>query len=423
VTYFSIKNGLMKFLAAALLNLLIWAGNAAGQAPFIVGVCTHFGQNKGDVQANLSLIQQLGVQSVRDEVFWQGVEHERGRYAIPKNSELFVNAIVAKGLKPLLALDYGNPLYDHGDKPTSDEAIEGYARYAEFVVRHFQGKVTMYEVWNEWNGGVGKTTPGTAAAYVKLLKMVYPRLKAIDPNLIIIAGAVSGGGVRGPWLREMLEAGAMQAADAISFHQYIFSSKGVGKLPETLRDNINRVEDLARSYNGNRDVPLLLTETGWPTNTGASSTSLQEAGDLAAQTVLLLRSLPFLGGVWFYDFQDDGTDPEKTEHNFGLVHIDLTPKPGFVQVATVNRWMQGAQFVSQPKLTDTSVDSVEFKLPNGQQGVALWKIGPGSSRACVKGGNAAQTASGASPSRASGSCDVEVTQTPSWITGTKLDIH
>ena len=421
--HFSAHKALMKLLGALLLSFFVLAGNAAGQAPFIVGVCTHFGQNKGDVQANLNLIQQLGVQSVRDEVFWQGVEHEKGHYAIPKNSELFVNAIVARGLKPLLSLDYGNPLYDRGDKPISDEAIEGYARYAEFVVRHFQGKVTMYEVWNEWNGGVGKTTPGTAATYVKVLKIVYPRLKAIDPNLIIIAGAVSGGGVRGPWLREMLEAGAMQAADAISFHQYIFSSNGIGKLPETLRDNINRVEELARSYNNNRDVPLLLTETGWPTNTGASSTSLQESGDLAAQTVLLLRSLPFLGGVWWYDFQDDGTNPEKTEDNFGLVHIDLTPKPGFVQLATVNRWMMGAQFTSQPKFSDPAIDSVEFKLANGQQGVALWRIGAGSSRACVKGGNSTQMASGISPSRASGSCDVEVTQTPVWITGTKLEIQ
>jgi len=413
----------VRSFALLLLSLAILAGIATAQTPFVVGVCTHFGQNKGDVQANLSLIQQLGAQSVRDEVFWQGVEHEKHHYAIPKNSEIYVNAIVAKGLKPLLSLDYGNSLYDHGDKPISDEAIEGYARYAEFVVRHFQGKVSMYEIWNEWNGGVGKTTPGTAVTYVKLLKVVYPRLKAIDPNLTIIAGAVSGGGIRGPWFKEMLEAGALQAADAISFHQYIFSSKGVGKLPETLRDNINRVEDLARSYNDNRDVPLLLTETGWPTSTGASGTSPQESGDLASQTVLLLRSLPFLGGVWFYDFQDDGSNPEKTEDNFGIVHVDLTPKPGFIQIATVNRWLAGAQFVLQPKLADPAIDSIEFKLPNGRQGLALWRVGPGSSRVCINGADTAQMASGVSPSQAASSCDLEVTQTPTWFTGTKLEIH
>src|ERR1700749_2272870 len=136
-TYRRMKWHLVKS-QTVLLGLLIFAGLASGQQSFVVGVCTHFGQNKGDVQANLSLIQQLGVGSIRDEVFWQGVEHERGHYPIPRNSDYFVNAAAAAGLKPLLSLDYGNPLYDRGDKPTSDEAIEAYARYAEFVVRHFQ---------------------------------------------------------------------------------------------------------------------------------------------------------------------------------------------------------------------------------------------------------------------------------------------
>jgi hypothetical protein len=408
---------------AVLLGSLIFAGMAVAQQSFVVGVCTHFGQNKGDVQANLNLIQQLGVNSIRDEVFWQGVEPERGHYAIPRNSEYFVNAAAAAGLKPLLSLDYGNPLYDRADKPTSDEAIEAYARYAEFVVRHFQGKVSMYEIWNEWNGGVGKTTPGTPEAYVKLLKIVYPRLKAIDPKLVIIAGAVSGGGVRGPWLKQMLDAGALQSADAISFHQYIFSSNGPGKLPETLLQNIAKVEELIRTYNNNQDFPLFLTETGWPTNTGKSATSLQEAGDLAAQTVLLTHSLSYLQGMWWYDFQDDGLNPEKTEDNFGLVHIDLTPKPGFVAIRSVMRWLQGADFTSLLKISDSTVHGVEFRLPDGQTGVAMWKFGPGSSRVRVNGANTLQTALANSPSSAGSSTQIEVTQTPVWLTGSSLQIQ
>ncbi|MGA2427013.1 MAG: cellulase family glycosylhydrolase [Candidatus Acidiferrum sp.] len=413
----------MRLMFVLFLSLMSLIGLAAGQQPFVVGVCTHFGQNKGDVQANLSLIQQMSVSAIRDEVFWQGVERQKGQYAIPKNSEYFVTTSVAKGLKPLLVLDYGNPLYDHGDKPTSDEAIEGYARYAEFVVRHFQGQVSMYEIWNEWNGGVGKTTPGTPEAYVKLLKVVYPRLKAIDHNLVIIAGAVSGGGVRGPWLRQMLEAGALQASDAVSFHQYIFSSKGIGKLPETLEGNINRVEEMVRSFNGNRDFPLYLTETGWPTNTGPSGTTLQEAGDLAAQTVLLLRSIPALKGMWWYDFQDDGPKADSTEDNFGLVHLDLTPKPAFFAVSAVMRWMEGAQFTSRLKTSDASIDGVEFQLPDGQQGLAIWRLGPGSSRVQVKGASATQTIQDTSPSKTSNSTEIELTASPVWFTGISLQLH
>jgi polysaccharide biosynthesis protein PslG len=413
----------MRLALSFFLNFVTFVGIAAGQQPFVVGVCTHFGQNKGDVQANLNLIQQSGVNAIRDEVFWQGVEHQKGQYTIPRNSEYFVTASVAKGLKPLLSLDYGNPLYDHGDKPTSDEAIEGYARYSEFVVRHFKGQVSMYEIWNEWNGGVGKTTPGTAEAYVKLLRVVYPRLKAIDPNLVIIAGAVSGGGVRGPWLRQMLDAGALHASDAISFHQYIFSSKGTSRQPETLVDNINRVEEMVKGYNDNRDFPIYLTETGWPTNTGPSGTTPEEAGNFAAQTVLLMRTMAFVKGVWWYDFQDDGPKADNTEHNFGLVHLDLTPKPGFFALSAVTHWIDGAEFSSRLQNSDASVDGVEFRLPNGQQGIAIWRRGPGSSRVEVKGASAINTLKNGPPTKASSPLDIEPNETPMWVTGNKLELH
>jgi hypothetical protein len=56
------------------------------------------------VQANLGLIQQMGATSIRDEVHWSSVERQKGQYAIPANSENFVNASLAKGIKPLQRL-------------------------------------------------------------------------------------------------------------------------------------------------------------------------------------------------------------------------------------------------------------------------------------------------------------------------------
>src|SRR5262249_3639316 len=256
------------------------------EQPFKMGVVTHFGQNKGNIEANLNLIQQMGASSIRDEVFWASVEHQKGQYAIPANAEQFVTASLARGIKPLLTLDYGNPLYDGGDKPISDAAVEGYAKYAEFVVSHFKGRVSSYEIWNEWNGSVGKTTPGTAETYVRLLKVVYPRLKAIDPNVVVIGGAVAGGGITDGWFNAMLDAGALSAADAISVHQYIFGSTGFNRTPERLLAKIGAIQNTLRSYNNGQDVPLYLTETGWPTTSGGISPN--EAGDFNAETMFLV---------------------------------------------------------------------------------------------------------------------------------------
>ena len=401
-----------------------WGIPAHGQV-FLIGLSTHFGQNKGDVQANLNLIHQSGANSIRDEVFWQGVEHQRGQYAIPKNSEYYVTSSVALGLQPLLSLDYGNPLYDHGDKPTSDEAIEGYARYAEFVARHFKGRVSMYEIWNEWDGGVGKTTPGTPQAYVKLLKVVYPRLKKIDPNLVIVAGGISGGGVRGPFLREILELGALSSADGLSFHQYIFSSKGNRRTPEALIDNINGVEELVRSYNGNKQFPLYLTETGWPTHSGPGGTSAEEAGNFLARTMLLARTLPFLRGVWWYDFKDDGPNPERTEDNFGLVRTDLSPKPGFLALSAVTRWINETESFSQVKMSDPAISAVKFNTADGHEAIAIWKRGSGRSRVRIMGVSAIQALQDRSPTPGTllDPLDLELQEVPILVTGRKLDLQ
>src|SRR5262245_5852396 len=78
-------------------------------SPFIVGVCTHFSQGKGLLDANLSLIRQAGVTSIRDEVGWRGVEREKGALKMPEEWDTFVRRSAASGAQPMLILDYGNP--------------------------------------------------------------------------------------------------------------------------------------------------------------------------------------------------------------------------------------------------------------------------------------------------------------------------
>src|SRR5450759_96083 len=180
-------------------NWLMWMAllPAAGTAadPFVVGACTHFGQGKGLLKAKLSMMRQAGISSFRDEVGWRAIEKTKGQYEMPAAWDEFVDQGRKAGSEPLLILDYGNPLYDSGDKPRSAEAIEAFTKYAEFVVRHFQGRVKLYEVWNEWDIAIGSRTPGSADDYAALLKAVYSRIKAVDPSITVFGGAPTPGGV------------------------------------------------------------------------------------------------------------------------------------------------------------------------------------------------------------------------------------
>jgi polysaccharide biosynthesis protein PslG len=397
------------------------------QQLFTTGVVTHFGQDAGNVDANTSLIQAMGATTIRDEVYWKEVEHSKGSYALPSFANPWVNAAVSKGLKPLITLDYGNPLYDNGDKPTTPDAIEAFAAYAEFIATQFKGRVMMYEVWNEWDRTTGGTTAGTPQSYVNLLKVVYPRLKAVDPNIIVLGGGISAGAILSPWFGEMLQAGALKSADAISIHEYIFTSTGSGRTPETLITKLQGVETTMRTYNGNQDFPLYLTETGWPTNTGAQGTTLAEAGDFNAETTLLLASLPYLKGIWWYDFQDNGSVANYTEDNFGLVHVNLSPKPGYYALMDTIAWMAGAKFSARMTTSDPTVDGIKLTLSNGQQAMALWRIGAGSSSVEVTGSESTQSinanVAGTTTFAIKSPQVQDLTESPVWFVGDSLGLQ
>src|SRR5438067_8143033 len=161
--------------ATALLLANGWLLNASAAADgFIAGIGTHVTSDQG-----LSLIREAGISWLRDDIAWEQVEREKGVFVMPERYERYVDESLRRGIKPLLILCYGNKLYDGGSYPISDEALEAYTRFAEFVVTHFKDRVQLFEIWNEWNIGVGmppETQPGKADCYVALLRKVYPRL-------------------------------------------------------------------------------------------------------------------------------------------------------------------------------------------------------------------------------------------------------
>ena len=359
---------------------LVWMAllPATGVAadPFVVGACTHFGQNKGLLKANFSMMRQAGISSFRDEVGWRGIEKTKGEYQMPPAWDEFVDEGRKAGLEPLLILDYGNPLYDNGDKPRSPEAIEGFIRYAEFVVRHFKGRVKWYEVWNEWDITLGSKTPGSADDYAALLKGVYPRIKAVDPSITVFGGAPTPGGVKNGWLEHLLGKGALPFLDALSIHTYTYSETGRPRLPEAWAEWMAQVESLAQKYSGGKPVPLEITETGWPTEIDRRGTPPGVTGAYLARLFLLARTMPFVKGIWWYDFQDDGWGATYNENNFGIVRPDLTPKPAWFAMAAVAGVVSHAEYLGAIETGDPDVRVLRFREPDGVETWALWSAHP-----------------------------------------------
>jgi hypothetical protein len=275
----------------------------------------------------MRVLAQMGVDSIRDHAVWKWCEAKPGTIEVPAAYLAFVDRAREHGLSLLDILCYNNPAYDGGGYPRSPEAIAGYVRYAETVVTALKGRCTRYQIWNEWDGGCGMPDAlhgtGDAQSYINLLAAVYPRIKAIDPDAIVIANSVCTGDA---FLRSLLDLGLLKHCDAVALHTYNYSRE---RTPEAWHARMVGVDAFLRAANDGKAVPLYLTEMGWPTHINRSGSTPETESINLQRLYLLARTLPWIQGIWWYEFRDGGWDPAYNENNFGLVRNDLTPKPGY----------------------------------------------------------------------------------------------
>lgn len=314
------------FLSAALL----FSGVSSGADDFIVGV------NASSRDGNVAMVsaQALGATSVRADVPWKDVELSPGVYKIPKWVEDTVSQAISRKIEPLLILDYGNPLYGN-DKPVTGGQVDAFRRYAVYVVSHFRGKVRGYELWNEWNSNVGNTTPMGADKYIDFAKGVLPALRAADPDAKFISAGPSGGGVRDGWLKTFIVLKGFTIFDGVALHPYNWNLAGAGR-PEDAIDSIDAIESVAREYNDGKDVPLYVTEMGWPSHVGNSGRDPAAVANYLSRFYLLASCRRFVKGVWWYGLRDQGDDRTYSEHNFGLLDTSLRVKKSGVVLRNIS---------------------------------------------------------------------------------------
>jgi polysaccharide biosynthesis protein PslG len=303
----------------------------ADAAPFQFGACVHLALGRSNATAVVSALRQAGFDSFRDDVFWGPMETQRGVLQFPQSfGELdrAVSAMRQAGGRPVLILDYGNKFYDNGGLVVTDEALDAFERYVRYVVRHFGNRVDQYEVWNEWNTGFGsnpKQSTGDPVAYYRLLKRVYQAVKSENPHAAVIGGAVAGTDLR--WSKALFQAGGLNYLDAFSVHSYTLFH--LHSNPEVAIRILDLLRQAMRDSSPQREIPVFVTEMGWPTNIGNLGVSEDQAAGYLVRFLALVSARPWIAGVWWYDLIDDGQSDSDAEQRFGLLHTGLTPKPAY----------------------------------------------------------------------------------------------
>lgn len=264
-------------------------------------------------------LQQLGAKNVRIDVLWDEVEKEKGRYDFALYDPV-VSELYRRGMKTLMILCYGNPIYGMAKNagPTSDEQRSAFLSFASAVVGRYKDKNISVEIWNEPNLDTA-WSPNDPAQYARFANAVAAKVREIGPGIPIVTGGLSSIGDL-DWMSRMLDAGASQGADAIGWHPYTSAA------PESILPNLYMIRSLIAQKTG-RSMPVWNTEWGYPSAWyGTGDVARRTQAKLVVRQALTnaLSGLPFNS---YYDLYDDGTNPSEQEQTFGLYDASGSAKP------------------------------------------------------------------------------------------------
>lgn len=337
-----------------------------------VGVQTHYAQGKGKLPDNLELAQRAGAGFIRDEIYWGTIEKSKGVYFFSPNYDDYINKALQLGLKPLIILDYGNSLYG-GGAPTTAEQLAAWRGYVRAVVQRYR-QVKHWEIWNEFNGGMGLSVQQKlwsvqekAQHYTVLLEEAAKVIREIDSDATIIGCATAGVDLQ--FISAVLDCGGLAWMDAISIHPYCYPAS-----PEDadLVGGVRSVRNLIAAKGG--EHPIWITEIGWPTHITQRGVTEQTQAIYLARMYTLLVASGMVETIFWYDLQDDGTDPNYNEHNFGLVRYDLSPKSGYTALGIISRSLWGITRVTKLSEGRDGLWHYSFTSPAGPVQI-LWSTG------------------------------------------------
>jgi len=370
----NLRNAFAAFIFTAFFTTALNAQIPPLIFPEGVGVNIHFTRGH---EKDLDMIADAGFRFIRMDFGWSSIERKKGEYDWSAYEELTAN-LEKRGLGAIYILDYSNPLYEETYEvteggnvrkelraPQKPESIAAFARWAGAAASHFKGKKIIWEIWNEPNIFFWRPKPDVHQ-YIALAKATIKEIRKADPNAKIIAPASS----EFPWgfLEEMFKAGLIEELDAISVHPYR------SRPPETVVADYQKLRAMVEKYASpaKKNIPIISGEWGYATHNKGIPLELQAAYIVRQQLINLMSGVPL--SIW-YDWKNDGNDPNYNEHNFGTVTQDLQPKPAYIAIKTATSELKNCRFIRRLPLGNNDVYVLLFNDAAGNQKLAAWTMG------------------------------------------------
>lgn len=331
----------------------------------------------GDPAYAADLAQQVGANWIKQQMRWGDFGHGPNAGDVDWSGfDAIIAAANERGLKVMLSIvtapEWSRPGVPGTHGPPNN--LNDYATFVGLVVDRYKGQIHAIEVWNEQNlSREWATNPQqlSAARYVEMLKLAYQAIKARDPNIIVISGALSptgwDDGVNATddfrYLQQMLDAGLLNYTDCVGVHHNgynigpsvsaqmamqhpkaataqfkgPFTPHAGGTLPHHSWFFYDTLQETARKVAGRK--PLCVTEFGWASSEGypdapqnfgfAKDNTLQEQADYIVEAFTLMRQWGFvkLAFLWNLDYGNKGTGYLDDVVPYSLIDTNGAPRP------------------------------------------------------------------------------------------------
>lgn len=327
----------------------------------------------------LTLVQNAGFDWVRQQVVWRDIEDPTAGIFGWEELDRIVEAVSAYDRKLLVNVVRSPSAYNATNGLPDDPATLG--NFVALMAERYGDKIHAYEIWNEPNLAVengGTITEEDVGHYVEVLKEAYIRIKAVNPNALVLAAASSSSGVTDPniALADEVFYRAMYSYNGGEVRNYFdiqaVHPGGAANPPDTLwpenpsfiegcqpapdrcwNDDethyFRHVENVRRWMEefGMGDKEMWITEYGWatPNNTPGyefgNFVSLEQQADYVTSAIRrTYEQYPYIGNMFLWNINfavlwGEQGNPDHEQAAFAILNPDWSPRPSYLALQSL----------------------------------------------------------------------------------------